>query len=313
MNAPAPMLSVVTVAYQNLEGLRATVRNVFEEQGGFRDLEMIVVDGGSTDGTKEWLEARSGTFAWWCSERDGGIFFGQNKGADHARGRYLLFLNSGDTLCEGVLPRVFAEPPAEDILYGDQIRVHAGGPDTLRTYPDEKSLRPDYFLLQSLPHQGAFLSERIFRNGRRYDTSLRLAADAKLFFEEICLRGATVRKLPFPVCRFDASGVGSRPQSLPARIREMRTYLEPYFGPQLLNVVGAGILSRATIGAPRLGVLASHLSRGSGLNAVVGPHLDLLFAQWRLPPLRPWLRLKARLARFLSRLRSRRPGRKGSR
>ena len=304
------MLSVVTVACQNLEGLRMTVRNVFEEQGGFRDLEMIVVDGGSSDGTKEWLEAHSAMFAWWCSEKDGGIFFGQNKGTDHARGRYLLFLNSGDTLCQGVLPNVFAEPPTEDILYGDQIRVHKDGKETLRTYPDEKSLRPDYFLLQSLPHQGAFFSERVFRDGRRYDTALRFAADAKLFFEEICLRGASIRKLPFPVCRFDASGVGSRLQSLPARIREMRSYLEPHFGPQLMNVVGDGILARATIGAPRLSVLASHVQRRTGLESAVGPLLDLLFAQWRIPVLRPWLRCKARLAQTLARMRNRKPKRK---
>lgn len=91
-------LSVVTVAFRNYEGVVKTwrsLRNLARDPG--LSFEWIVVDGGSEDGTREFLQKRHGEFNLrFISEKDHGIYDAMNKGIALAQGRYTLFLNSGD-------------------------------------------------------------------------------------------------------------------------------------------------------------------------------------------------------------------------
>lgn len=93
-------LSIITINYNNLEGLKKTVRSVMDQT--WRDFEWIIIDGGSTDGSRELIEevaARPDSqVSYWCSEPDKGIYNAMNKGTAKAKGEYYLFLNSGDSL-----------------------------------------------------------------------------------------------------------------------------------------------------------------------------------------------------------------------
>jgi len=106
-----------------LEGLKKTAESVINQT--WRDFEWIIVDGGSIDGSKEYIEQLAeglpektlltnqecglGKVCWWCSEKDKGIYNAMNKGINSANGDYLLFLNSGDWFCSpSVLTRLFA-------------------------------------------------------------------------------------------------------------------------------------------------------------------------------------------------------------
>ena len=84
-------LSVITINYNNLEGLTRTCESVTSQSS--REFEWIVIDGGSTDGGKEYLETLDLKPNYWCSERDNGIYSAMNKGIDMAHGEYMLFLN----------------------------------------------------------------------------------------------------------------------------------------------------------------------------------------------------------------------------
>ena len=64
----------------------------------FKDFEYIIIDGGSTDGSKELIKQYGDKFSYWVSEKDNGIYHAMNKGIGIAKGEYLLFLNSGDWL-----------------------------------------------------------------------------------------------------------------------------------------------------------------------------------------------------------------------
>ena len=93
-----PKLSIITVNLNNREGLRKTAESVVSQT--YKDYEWIVIDGGSTDGSKELIEQYAEHISYWVSEPDKGIYNAMNKGIRQAHGEYFLFLNSGDSLCD---------------------------------------------------------------------------------------------------------------------------------------------------------------------------------------------------------------------
>ena len=85
--------SIITVNYNNRDGLRATIESVVNQT--YRDYEFIVIDGGSTDGSTDVLKEFDDKITYWVSEPDKGIYNGMNKGIAKATGDYLNFMNSG--------------------------------------------------------------------------------------------------------------------------------------------------------------------------------------------------------------------------
>ena len=89
-------LSIVTINYNDAIGLERTIQSVITQT--FKDFEYIIIDGNSTDGSKEIIKKYSEKIQVAISEPDTGIYNAMNKGAALAKGEYLLFLNSGDNL-----------------------------------------------------------------------------------------------------------------------------------------------------------------------------------------------------------------------
>ena len=239
-------LSIVTINRNNASGLARTLESTLGAQPGFGDWEQIVVDGASTDGSMAALEPYRGDqhLGWTVSEPDEGIFNAMNKGAAHARGDYLLFLNAGDALLPGVLANVFANPVVEDLVYGDLFHVFPDGNRRIKQFPPSDRLHDWLFLTGSLPHQGTFIARRLHEELGGYDESFRSAGDSKFFFQAVAERHATARHLGFPVSEMDATGISLQPETLPARLDERRRFLTPYFGENLYHCVVFGILPR---------------------------------------------------------------------
>ena len=87
-------ISIITINYNNIQGLKQTLFSVLEQD--YNNIEYIVIDGGSTDGSKELLRAKSDELFYWVSERDKGVYNAMNKGIAQSTGDYLIFMNSGD-------------------------------------------------------------------------------------------------------------------------------------------------------------------------------------------------------------------------
>ena len=120
-------LSVISIAYNNLQGLEKTLE-VFKGQTFHNDLEIVIVDGGSKDGTKAFLESQTLSSSW-VSEPDKGIYDAMNKGLAMAKGDYVWFLNSGDyvedvSTIHQILETLSKDP---DALYGETMMVDAKG------------------------------------------------------------------------------------------------------------------------------------------------------------------------------------------
>lgn len=155
-------LSIITINRNNKEGLQRTMESVLGGQT-FDDFEYIVIDGASDDGSKEVIEHYQDRLAYWCSERDRGIYHAMNKGIAQAKGDYLLFMNSGDCLVEGCLSKVFTQENDADFIYGNSIGCVRG--ERLSYTPPAPSYRNltfFQFYSASIGHQATFIRRRLF-------------------------------------------------------------------------------------------------------------------------------------------------------
>ena len=115
-------LSIITVNLNNKDGLQKTIDSVISQT--FKDCEWIVIDGGSTDGSKELIEKYSDHISYWVSEPDNGIYNAMNKGIKASKCEYLLFLKSGDIINESrTLEDGFNLYPEDDIVTGQVINM----------------------------------------------------------------------------------------------------------------------------------------------------------------------------------------------
>ncbi|MCL2181939.1 MAG: glycosyltransferase [Chitinispirillia bacterium] len=189
-----PGLSIITVNFNNKDGFIKTADSVIAQTWG--DYEWIIIDGGSTDGSAEVIREyaeKSGKVAFWCSERDGGIYEGMNKGIAAASGRYLYFLNSGDYLREPAsLEGIFAFDFDEDIVFGDMMLEGDDGGYVIWRYKNR--LHPSDLLYGFLPHQNMFIKARLFGGGG-YRTDLRLVSDWAHYTAAICRGNASYRHI----------------------------------------------------------------------------------------------------------------------
>ncbi|MFV0590527.1 MAG: glycosyltransferase family 2 protein [Draconibacterium sp.] len=117
-------LSVITIAYNCAPDLEATIQSVTGQI--FNDIEYIVVDGGSNDGSPEVIKKYEAGITKWVSELDKGIYDAMNKGLKMASGEYVLFMNAGDTFYkpETLAKIPFDAYPNADVFYGETLIVN---------------------------------------------------------------------------------------------------------------------------------------------------------------------------------------------
>lgn len=217
-------LSIITINYNNKDGLRKTIDSVVCQT--WRDFEWIVIDGGSTDGGKELIKQNQEHFAYWCSEPDKGVYNAMNKGVEKARGEYLLFLNSGDVLYdEYTLQKVDDLHLNADIISGQVERMDNQQP--LRVY-DESILMQLY--RDTLNHQGTFIKRSLF-NDLKYDENLKIVSDWKFWLETIIWRNACVESIDLYVAKQDMTGVSANVN--PVHVQERDSIKLKFFPPLL--------------------------------------------------------------------------------
>ncbi len=289
-------LTIVTVNRNNAAGLARTLESTFAAQSGFDDWEQVVVDGASTDGSFATLDRWKDDprLGWHVSEPDAGIYNAMNKGASHARGDYLLFLNSGDELLPGVLEKVFPSETAADLLYGD-ILLHQGNRDvTWRVDGPEDVARPAYFLFRTPPHQSTFIARRLHERFGGYDETLRICADRKFFFRCILEASPRLARLPFAISRFEWGGTSNDP-SLDFRKRtEWEEMLVPVFGRFIAHRAAFPPDGRPWIRTD----VAEAANKDRGLATVIRRATAGIARLWRFPPARFLLRATGSTASF---------------
>lgn len=198
-------LSIITINYNNLEGLKKTYGSVISQT--CQDFEWIIIDGGSTDGSKEFIEEHQEHFAYWCSEPDKGVYNAMNKGIAKAKGEYINFMNSGDCFAfSSTLEKVFSLNYHEDILFGYMMRKTIDG--IPHNIPSMKStLYWEDFYFDTLPHQSSYIKRELFDRLGGYDETYPRLADWKWFMYAIVKEKATYHFIQDKLSVYECGGI----------------------------------------------------------------------------------------------------------
>ncbi|MAF29784.1 MAG: hypothetical protein CL820_15115 [Croceicoccus sp.] len=208
-NAEQPVFTIVTASFNALDGLRRTVESVAAQDHSA--VEHIVIDGGSSDGTRAYLE-EMGDRVRWISEPDEGIGDALNKGIAMASGDYILVLQAEDVFVDnGALGRVAGEL----VDRGRHGRIDVAAFDVILDFGDRRVLRkarPLSFLSDfkmTCPHQGMFVSRALYEKIGGFDATYRVAMDYEWLLRA---RNAGARLLAFDrvVAIMPATGVSTR-------------------------------------------------------------------------------------------------------
>lgn len=201
-------LSIITINYNNASGLEKTIQSVVEQT--FTDFEYIVIDGGSTDGSVDLINQYKDKITYWISESDKGIYNAMNKGILKANGDYLMFLNSGDWLAgSNTLREIFAQQFAEDIVYGNMIKVFSDGTTQLDKGPQRSELTLYDMYYHTINHSSALIKKKLFDTYSLYDEKYKIVSDWLFFLKTIGLEGVSVKYLDIDFNYFDKSGISS--------------------------------------------------------------------------------------------------------
>jgi glycosyltransferase involved in cell wall biosynthesis len=175
--------SIITPSYNSVAYLKRCAASVADQSRSERDkgvdIEHLVVDGGSTDGTAEWLKAQAGIR--WVSEKDRGMYDAVNKGLAMARGEFWAYLNCDEQYLPGTLQAVaqaFQEHPEADVVFGDMLLVRPDG--SLAAFRKSYPLRWWYIPIDHLYVFTCtlFYRRRIIDAGFRFSTDFRDVSDA---------------------------------------------------------------------------------------------------------------------------------------
>jgi glycosyltransferase involved in cell wall biosynthesis len=167
------IISIITVVYNNASGLEDTINSVINQS--YKNIEYIVIDGNSTDGTLEVINMYSDYIDKMISEPDNGIYDAMNKGIDLANGDYIIFLNSGDIFYDNnVLSAVFSNKVYSDVIFGNHCQ----------DFGSYKSFRKSNFpsVKDPMPfcHQSVFVKTEILKK-YKFNLKYKICSDRDQF------------------------------------------------------------------------------------------------------------------------------------
>lgn len=199
-----PRITIVTASFNALDGLRQTVESVASQE--YPNVQHVIVDGGSTDGTRAYLESLGGAVSW-ISEPDEGIADAMNKGIAMADGEWVLVLQAEDTFFENHSLSRAVRHLSGDGMVGFDV-LFDKGEGGIERLPSRKFSRfTNYRMLN--PHQGLFCARAMFEDIGGFDPKLRLTMD----YDHILrakFAGYGLKTVPQIISVMPATGISSR-------------------------------------------------------------------------------------------------------
>lgn len=202
-------ISIITINYNDAAGLEKTLESIIPHK--VSDIELLVIDGGSTDMSIDVIHEHKDYIDYWISEHDRGIYHAMNKGIEQAKGEYVMFINSGDDLMSNVnFDQILSSIDGTDIIYHN-LEIVEGENRSIKTYPDKLDFK--YFVEDSLPHTSTLIKKELFEKYGLYSEDFRIIADWAFFMDCILLHNCSYRHIDSCFASFYLGGLSSQPHN----------------------------------------------------------------------------------------------------
>lgn len=205
--------SVITINYNNKDGLRHTIESVVNQT--CKDYEYIIIDGGSTDGSVDVIKEYATATDYWVSEKDNGVYHAMNKGVAVAKGDYCIFMNSGDCF-HSVEALINIQEFQEDIICGNVLKGNSTKPSGLH----KPSISLVDLMRGSLPHQAMLIKKELLVK-HPYDENYKILADWKFCIEAIVFDNCSFRNIDTVIADYDTTGISTNSNGLLPKEREI--------------------------------------------------------------------------------------------
>jgi glycosyltransferase involved in cell wall biosynthesis len=214
-------LAIVTINFNNLNGLKKTINSVKNQSD--RKIEFIIIDGGSTDGSKEFIEDNQTHLNYWVSENDRGVYHAMNKGLEKVTSDYCLFLNSGDYLInEQTIENVKNQIDSQVAMVYGLIQWE----ETNLLWNPKKDLKAFEMTKKSMiPHQGTFFKTNILKKLNGYKENFKVISDWGIMLE-IIGKGYITQKINLIISVCEKQGISAKLENKTKK--ERREYLVRY-------------------------------------------------------------------------------------
>lgn len=239
-------ISVVTVCLNAKDTIEETLLNIFNQT--FEDIEVIVIDGVSKDGTLEVIEKYKDKITHFLSESDSGIYDAMNKGIKLATGDFICFLNAGDifydnNILEKVAQKLIKNPECK-FLFGDAEYISKKGSKIVRY----NNIKNEFSIIfDNICHQSIFYHKSLFEQLGLYSDKYKIYADWD--FNINCLAKNKIKSiyLPLTICKFQLGGTCSNSENKKICKKEKELLIEEYY-PEYKGLINTNDFIRSRFG-----------------------------------------------------------------
>ena len=184
----SPLISIVIAVYNGVETLQQCIDSVTQQT--YKNVELIVIDGASTDGTVELLNENSKYLNYWMSEPDRGIYNAWNKGLKNVTGEWVCFLGADDYFydaqaLERIVDALVLIPVNIRVAYGQIALLNNRGEELYRVGEAWKELKKRFKQIMCIPHPAVMHRHSLFVENGNFDESMRIAGDYEFLLREL--------------------------------------------------------------------------------------------------------------------------------
>lgn len=223
MNESRPKISIITSVLNAAGTIQRELDSIARQS--YEEWELIVIDGGSTDGTVEILQKNDHLITYWESKPDRGIYHAWNKALDHVTGDWICFLGADDYLWNGdvlseMAPHLEAQLGSYRLVYGSLNLVDTNGSVVFRLGEPWSEAGPRFRENLSIPHSGILHHKSLFEIHGRFDESFKIAGDYEFLLRELKANDAYFVE-GVAVAGMQERGRSDRPENAVATLKEV--------------------------------------------------------------------------------------------
>ena len=219
-----PLISIVVAVYNGAKTLQQCIDSISHQT--YPSKELIIIDGGSLDGTVELLRSNQENIAYWISEPDRGIYNAWNKGLLQAKGDWICFLGADDYFWDArVLDQVVSQlttiSPKINVAYGQIMLLNKDGESLYPIGEPWEIIKDRFKQVMCIPHQGVMHRHSLFEQDRKFDETFRIAGDYEFLLRE--LKSSDAMFIPdLIITGMRQGGISSDPANTLTTMQEIR-------------------------------------------------------------------------------------------